>query len=102
MAPEQVECNFNQKVDIYAAGLIAFELMFGYHPYDPDDDRENYEVVSTARQGFNTCYALGQGPHFPLESDIPVEFVDLLRGMLRKNPDKRFSAAEALQHPFFD
>jgi serine/threonine protein kinase len=38
MAPEQVEClPVDERTDIYALGLTAFEMLSGYRPF-PDDD----------------------------------------------------------------
>ena len=40
--PEQVRNNYaySKKTDMWAAGILLFELIYGQHPFDKDSSRE--------------------------------------------------------------
>jgi serine/threonine protein kinase len=45
MAPEQVEClPVDERSDIYALGLTAFEMLAGHRPFDEEDPHEAMEL----------------------------------------------------------
>jgi serine/threonine protein kinase len=45
MAPEQVEClPVDERTDIYALGLTAFEMLAGYKPFQEEDPHEAMEL----------------------------------------------------------
>ena len=37
----------------------------------------------------------------PAFQEVSQDCVDLLQGLLQRNPDKRLTAVEAVQHPWF-
>jgi len=95
MAPEMVKGNYDAKVDVFSIGVILYQLLTGVHPFFvPGMDNE--ESVKEK--------ILNVEP--PLSGDCWDAFVspqakDLLRQMLQKNPKKRLTARQALDHPWF-
>lgn len=90
IAPEVFTGNYNEKVDIWSCGVLLYILMTGNSPYNAP----NSEALKR------------QVEKFPLnckKKDIQAlgsEFVEFLDGFLKVNPKERFSAQEALKHPW--
>ncbi|KAJ3398881.1 GTP-binding protein Rho1, partial [Chytriomyces hyalinus] len=90
MAPEQMgPIKYGRPVDIWAAGVIAYQLCYGSLPYPG---------LSAAIHARDTAMPKLQFPVSFLVSKAASEFMQLL---LSDNPDDRPSASEALQHPWF-
>jgi len=88
MAPEQVfaQTDLDARVDVYAFGLVAFELLCGEGPF----------VRRTAREmmvAHLTCAAPDLSGRRP---DIPAKLGALVMRALQKNPDDRFADGGAL------
>ncbi|MCA9563605.1 MAG: serine/threonine protein kinase, partial [Myxococcales bacterium] len=92
MAPEAIRAfhlfRFHPGVDLYALGIMAFELSNGERPFRAENTREllrKHQIAElpplALRKGFNA----------------PPEFESFVRRLLDKSPRRRFSsAAEAL------
>ncbi|XP_054018331.1 interferon-induced, double-stranded RNA-activated protein kinase [Dryobates pubescens] len=80
MAPEQVGDRYGKEVDIYALGLIWFEIL------SPLFRQEKMEVWPNVKQG--------QLPE-SFTNRFPVE-APIIKKMLSKNPQGRYSASEIL------
>jgi hypothetical protein len=76
MAPEISTGNYNRQVDIYAAGVILYEMLTGKVPFDGESAGEILMKHLTAR---------------PDLSVIPPPFVPILEKALHKNPHLRHS-----------
>jgi|GEM_PF-3532215 len=77
MAPEQLlGLPDDGRIDIYALGVVAFELLTGRLPFSGST------AVEVAMQHLHT-----PPPHLPAE--LPEELDDLVRGMLAKDPAQR-------------
>lgn len=88
MSPEQWrEEQVEAPVDMWAFGIIFYELLAGHHPYDTTSCNILKELV------------LSPDPVPSLEnfSDIPVQLKTLIGQCLEKNPEKRPRAIEAEQ-----
>ncbi|NXI56251.1 E2AK2 kinase, partial [Chloroceryle aenea] len=81
MAPEQVGDRYGKKVDIYALGLIWFEILSAFSRH------EKIKVWSDAREG--------QLPE-SFTNNFPVE-APIIKKMLSKDPSLRYSASEMLK-----
>jgi eukaryotic-like serine/threonine-protein kinase len=89
MAPETIENHVEpgrlHLVDLYALGVVAFEMLAGEVPFNADD-------VSTI---------LDQQLHAPvpdllaLRPDVPMPIVRLIHDLLAKRPQDRMPSAEA-------
>ena len=95
VAPEVINLtNLNGKYttacDIYSLGLI-FHIMLVGKPLFPG---KNYDAIMQQNRKFE--YKIGGG----IYSRFPVDAIDLLAKMLIKDPLKRISSEEALEHPF--
>lgn len=87
MAPELVqEQPYDEKVDIWALGVILYELYYGRPPYFT-----------------NSIYKLVQmivNSPIPWPGDISPQFKSFLLEMLNKEPSKRTACQDLLKHPF--
>jgi Protein kinase domain len=93
LAPEMETKPYNDKVDIWAFGLVAFELLYGAHPWktsvNPWKHPVNRAILDTYQR------ALRQLKDDGSENSIQ----NLVMLMLLWDPQFRLSADDALQHP---
>ena len=87
-APELFEgIPHNEKVDIWSMGVILYRMLFGAFPFD---DKVTQTMINKI---------LNDEVNIPQDADKNLQA--LLRGMLEKNPEKRFSIEEIEQNPWF-
>jgi len=101
MAPEAFDRKLGMKSDVWSAGVILYQLITGGLPYcaqwpPPPGRDERWWSEETQKKIKHEPMAR----HAALSSVSP-QCNDLLNRMLQKDVDKRFSAAECLQHPWF-
>lgn len=95
MAPEMIEGSYNEKADLFSIGIIFCQLLTGWHPfYIPQVDDEQ-----SVRAKISSLEPL-QFPHELVER-ISTDAHDLCSRLLEKNASKRVSAAQALEHEWF-
>ncbi|GAN04909.1 protein serine/threonine kinase [Mucor ambiguus] len=84
----------NHRVDMWSAGVLMYNLLFGKHPFPKNEPRELREQV---RQNQHQ-----QGFKFPVDSFvISSQAKHLISSLLVNDPDQRLTVIEALKHPFF-
>ncbi|CAD8152275.1 unnamed protein product [Paramecium pentaurelia] len=89
VAPELLQDKiYDFKIDIYSIGILMFILIAGKSPFDGKDYDDVVMRNYYAKVKFEDCKL----------SDIGM---DLLQGLMNKNPIKRLTAEEALSHPWF-
>jgi hypothetical protein len=76
MAPEIKNGNYTRTIDIYACGVILFEMLTGHPPFDGETPGE---------------VLMKQQLDSPDLSKCPAAFVPVLEKALDKNPVKRFA-----------
>jgi len=90
ISPEVLNGKYNQKCDIWSAGVILFVLLGGYFPFDGDSDNEVYKAIKKKKFVFEN----------EEWKNISNEAKDLISHMLI-DENKRYSAEEVLKHPWF-
>jgi calcium-dependent protein kinase len=90
ISPEVLNGKYNQKCDIWSAGVILFILLGGYFPFDGNTDTEVYKAIKKKKFVYED----------EAWSNISNEAKDLINHMLI-DEDKRYSAEEVLKHPWF-
>lgn len=94
MAPEIFdEQKYDSKVDVWSMGIILFELLAGYHPYNPkgNSNIQYNEYVENLKN---------KPPNFE-SLKVSAECKDLLKSMLCQNPKKRLTSEQTLKHAWF-
>ncbi|XP_049408120.1 phosphoenolpyruvate carboxylase kinase 1-like [Solanum stenotomum] len=82
--------DYNEKVDIWSAGVILYIMLAGIPPFCGDSTEEIFEAVLRANLMFPTRIFRSVSPAAK----------DLLRRMLCKDISRRFSAEQVLRHPW--
>lgn len=78
---------YDEKVDLWAVGVLCYELLVGQPPYEVEDPKETAKLILAAKP-----------PAFPTHlSDSAVDFI---RRALSKKAAQRPCAAEMLKHPW--
>ena len=91
MAPEIIKRNYDEKCDIWSIGVILYILLTGRPPFDGNDDDE---ILSNVKKGVFDKYNYP----YPL---LSANVKDLIDKLLQYEPNKRISAAQAIDHPWF-
>jgi tetratricopeptide (TPR) repeat protein len=79
MAPEVLlGASATEASDLYAMGVIAYELFAGRHPFESDNTSQMITAV------------INQRPELS-DATLSLDVVDLLERLLEKEPDKRYS-----------
>lgn len=115
-APEVLlgDYDYTTKIDIWSSAVVYYEMIYSTFLFMGNNEKELYFDITKYLGVPNTLdwpeiddldeYAGNpyqySKPKFPTTGDAIAD--DLLFNMLIFNPNKRFSATEALNHPFFD
>ncbi|XP_064386866.1 serine/threonine-protein kinase stk11-like [Halichondria panicea] len=75
------------KADIWAAGVTLYHFVTGKFPFEGENVYKLFSVI-----------AIGQ---FEIPGDLSPLLTDLLKGMLRKEAENRFTIQEIMQHSWF-
>ena len=88
IAPEVLQESYNEKCDVWSIGVILYLLLVGQAPFDGEDDGAICQKIVSEEVNYNIKRI----------KELSSESVDLMKKLLEKNPDKRISSKEALEH----
>ena len=91
IAPEVLEGNYDEKCDVWSCGVILYIMLCGYPPFNGETDDDI--LVAVKKGKFD----------FPKEewSSVSKEAIDLIKGMLTYEPNKRLSALDCMTQSWF-
>ena len=91
IAPEVLKERYDEKCDVWSCGVILYILLCGYPPFNGNTNVEIFHAIQN------------QNPIFTGEEweDITNEAKELIKLMLKKNPNERWSADQCLKHRWF-
>jgi len=113
MAPELIQNKkYNHMYDMWTVGVILYVMIYGYPPFwcDPqqykDKNEEQQALYQKIVRGFvpniKSTATHGYGPWFPDHIETSPELRDLISGLLQGKARRRYTAKEALTHPWFE
>ena len=88
MAPEQIagDPRIDHRTDIYAVGVLAYELLAGRPPFDGDTRKDVLSAHATAVPSPLTTF----------RSDVPPALAELVMKCLEKRPVDRWASADQI------
>ncbi|XP_073024621.1 calcium-dependent protein kinase 29 [Primulina eburnea] len=90
IAPEVLGRSYGKEIDVWSAGVILYILLCGFPPFWAETERGILEAI---RDG----YVDFVGSPWPSVSNAAK---DLIKKLLTRDPKKRITAAEAIEHPW--
>lgn len=94
MAPEVIGQQYDEKADVWSAGIMMYQLLTGKFPFW-DNVRD-----CTLQQVWKSILNDRIDFEAPELRQISPSARDLLRGLLHRSAEKRLTASEALRHPW--
>ena len=91
IAPEVLKQKYNEKCDSWSVGVILYMLIVGRAPFDGKNDDEIIESIKIGDYNKNHPKLLSRSK----------EVQNLVSCLLERKINKRLSALDALNHPFF-
>jgi len=89
VAPEVLECKpYDKACDLWSVGVITYVLLTGCFPFWDKNNAVLYEKIRRSEYGW------------PTGLEISAEAKDLIRHLIERSPEKRYTAEQALQHPW--
>uniref|UniRef100_F1L2B0 non-specific serine/threonine protein kinase n=1 Tax=Ascaris suum TaxID=6253 RepID=F1L2B0_ASCSU len=92
MAPEIfTRQKYDSRVDLWSAGVILYECLYGRPPFTTESYEKLVEQILSH-----------ESIKFPLNVQLSFECLDLLQGLLVRNPHHRMKFENFFAHPFVD
>uniref|UniRef100_A0A1J3IY12 non-specific serine/threonine protein kinase n=1 Tax=Noccaea caerulescens TaxID=107243 RepID=A0A1J3IY12_NOCCA len=90
VAPEVLHQNYGKEIDVWSAGVMLYILLSGVPPFWGENEKTIFKAVLEGNLDLESS---------PWPS-ISESAKDLIRKMLARDPKRRITAAEALEHPW--
>ncbi|CAN1181648.1 Serine/threonine-protein kinase PEPKR2 [Linum perenne] len=90
VAPEVLQGNYSEEVDIWSAGVLLHALLTGVLPFQGDSLESVFEAIKSVKLDFQTGMWVS----------VSKPARDLLSRMLARDVSARITADEALRHPW--
>ncbi|XP_030623449.1 calcium/calmodulin-dependent protein kinase IGb [Chanos chanos] len=91
VAPEVLaQKPYSKAVDCWSIGVITYILLCGYPPFYEETETRLFSKIMKAQYEFDS----------PFWDDISESAKDFIRNMMQKNPKMRYTAEQALRHPW--
>ena len=90
ISPEVLKNKYNEKCDMWSCGVIMYMMLSGNPPFKGDNDEEIYQAIKEGKYNFDD----------EKWDEISGEAKDLIKNLLIKDMNKRYSAKKALTHPW--
>lgn len=90
VAPEVLQRNYGKEMDVWSAGVILYILLSGVPPFWAESEKGIFEAILRGNLD------LKRSP-WPSISDSAK---DLIKKMLTRDPKRRITAFQALEHPW--
>jgi len=90
IAPEVLKKKYTKSCDLWSIGVIAYALLCGYPPFNGPDNDAVLDAVRRGRYVFASHDWLCRSR----------ESRDFIRHLLQKDPRKRLTAVQAMNHPW--
>lgn len=98
MAPEVFIGNYGVEADLWAAGMMLYQLLAGRFPYWPTMDA----LYTTSLEEVMAAVIQQDAPlDYGVWKDVSPQCLDFMRAALNRDPSQRISATAALQHEWF-
>lgn len=95
MSPEIITgMKYNSQSDLWSVGMILFEMLYGYHPYN--HCRSTSDLYNTVKKDYIKI------PPDNINTDVSKECLSLLKMLLQKNVDKRITWNDFLSHKWIN
>jgi len=78
------------EVDMWSVGIITYILLCGFPPFYAEDDDDSFDLVVAGKFNFPD----------PYWTNISQSAKDFIKNLLVVDPEKRFSASQAVEHPW--
>jgi calcium-dependent protein kinase len=91
IAPEVLAECYDEKCDVWSCGVILYILLCGYPPFNGASNIDIYHAIKYNAPNFS-----GEEWRY-----VHKDAIDLIKNMLNKNPLKRYSCEQTLNHKWF-
>ena len=87
-SPEVLNGEYDEKSDVWSIGVMLFIMLGGRPPFEGNSEKEIYKKIKKGKY------------YMDLNSwkDVSDEAIDLVRRLLKFDPNKRITCANALEH----
>ena len=90
-SPEVVKDKYDFECDEWSCGVMMYILLTGHPPFDGEDEDKIFDNILKQELNLDA----------PELRNVSEPCKDLINQLLKKNPNKRIKAEDALKHEFF-